>query len=94
MKIERSEVTRKKYEISGSHSGEDVNVGLLGCNTMWTCRQIPTFWRNILPQSSALCYNPEDQHPYSEKLNIRELTTVHTLCIFRANIMIKKPLRL
>jgi hypothetical protein len=29
-------------------------VGLLGCDAVWTCRYIPTFWRNILPLSSAL----------------------------------------
>jgi hypothetical protein len=26
------------YEIWGSHSGEDVGIGLLGCNVMWTCK--------------------------------------------------------
>jgi hypothetical protein len=31
-----------------------VDVGLLGCNAMWTCKQIPTFRRNILPPSSGL----------------------------------------
>jgi hypothetical protein len=62
-------------EISNSHSGEDVSVGLLGCDTMWTSE------RNILPPSSgikmeAACssktlistykstqhHNPENQH--------------------------------
>jgi hypothetical protein len=27
----------------GSHGSEEVDVGLLGCNTMWTCRHIPIF---------------------------------------------------
>jgi hypothetical protein len=55
----------------------NVNIGLLGCNSVWTCRQIPTFQRNILLPSSGLkyvplkCwypptspqrYNPEQQH--------------------------------
>jgi hypothetical protein len=25
-------------EIFGSHGGKDVDVGLLGCNAVWTCR--------------------------------------------------------
>jgi hypothetical protein len=29
-----------KYDIRGSHGGEDVDVGLLGCNAMWTCRKV------------------------------------------------------
>jgi hypothetical protein len=29
-------VTGAMHEISGSHGSEDVIVGLLGCNTMWT----------------------------------------------------------
>jgi hypothetical protein len=39
-------------EIWGSHGGEDVDVGLLGCNAVWTCRYIPTFRRDILSLSS------------------------------------------
>jgi hypothetical protein len=31
-----------------------VDVGLLGCNVVWTCMQIPMFRRNILPPSSGL----------------------------------------
>lgn len=38
------------YEIWGYHSGEDVDVGLLGCDAVWTCRRIP----------SASSFNPED----------------------------------
>jgi hypothetical protein len=38
-----------------SHSGEVVDVGLLGSNAGWTCRQMPPkFRRNKLPPSSAL----------------------------------------
>jgi hypothetical protein len=31
------------YEIRGSHTSKDVDVGLLGCDATWTCRWIPTF---------------------------------------------------
>jgi hypothetical protein len=31
-----------------------VDVGVLGTNAVWTCRQKPTFRRNILPLSSML----------------------------------------
>jgi hypothetical protein len=37
----------------GSHGSEDINVGLLGSNNVWTCWQIPTFQRNILPPTSG-----------------------------------------
>jgi hypothetical protein len=37
----------------GSHGGEDVYVGLLGSNDVWTCRYIPAFRSNILPPSSG-----------------------------------------
>jgi hypothetical protein len=62
-----------KYDNWGSHSGQDVNVGLTSCNVLWTSRHTSTFCSNILPISSALkmeaicfyksiqCYNPEDQ---------------------------------
>jgi hypothetical protein len=33
----------------GSHSNEGVGGGLLGCDTMWYCRWLPTFWWNMLP---------------------------------------------
>jgi hypothetical protein len=42
------------YEISGSHGGEDVDVGLLGCDAVWNCRWIPTFRKNIVIPSSVL----------------------------------------
>jgi hypothetical protein len=35
-------------------SSEDTNVGLLGCNAVWACKYILTFWRNIMPSSSGL----------------------------------------
>jgi hypothetical protein len=38
------------YEIWGSHSSEGVDTGLLGYNTVQTCRQILAFQRNILFQ--------------------------------------------
>jgi hypothetical protein len=31
-----------------------VDAGVLGCNTMWSCGLMPTFWRNILSPSSGL----------------------------------------
>jgi hypothetical protein len=67
-----------QLKILDSHGGEDVDVGLLGCNTVWTSRKIPPFQKNILPPSpdlemEAACslvstykftwrYNPEDHH--------------------------------
>jgi hypothetical protein len=36
------------YKISGFHGREDVDVGLVGSNEMWT------FWRNMLPPTSGL----------------------------------------
>jgi hypothetical protein len=26
------------FEIRGFHGSEDIDVGLLGCNAVWTCR--------------------------------------------------------
>jgi hypothetical protein len=31
-----------------------VDICLLGCNAVWTYRQIPAFWRTILPPFSGL----------------------------------------
>jgi hypothetical protein len=31
-----------------------VDVGLLGCDTIWTCRQVPVYWMNMLPPFSLL----------------------------------------
>jgi hypothetical protein len=31
-----------------------VSAAILGCNTLWTCRKIPMFRRNMLPPSSGL----------------------------------------
>jgi hypothetical protein len=36
------------YETSGSHSTDDINVGLLGCNAVWACSEIATFQWYIL----------------------------------------------
>jgi hypothetical protein len=48
---------------------EDVTIGLLGCNVTWSCKYIPTFWRNILllkywhlPTRPHNVRSPEDQH--------------------------------
>jgi hypothetical protein len=67
-----SEICDFKWEVIdiwGYHDDDDVHIGLLGCNTVWTCRQIPTFRRNIpSPHSglvtawkSTLRYDQEDQ---------------------------------
>lgn len=32
---------------------ESVHIHPLGCNSMWTYRQIPAFWNNIMPLSSG-----------------------------------------
>jgi hypothetical protein len=37
-----------------SHGVEDVCIGLLGCDVMWTCRWVPTFQRNILPPAPKM----------------------------------------
>jgi hypothetical protein len=50
----RGATSQKLYKIWGSHGGEDVDVGLLGCNAVWNCKKILTFRRNTLPPSSAL----------------------------------------
>jgi hypothetical protein len=31
----------------------EINVCLLGCNVMWTCRWIGMFWRNVRPPTSG-----------------------------------------
>jgi hypothetical protein len=31
------------YKILSSYGSEDIQVGLLGYNAMWTCKQIPAF---------------------------------------------------
>jgi hypothetical protein len=49
-------------EIWDSHGDEDVDVLVLGCDDVWTRRQIPTFQRNLLSPSSALkrqCVSPK-----------------------------------
>jgi hypothetical protein len=40
-------------ETSGSHNGEDIDVSLLGCNSVLTCMQIPTFQREIVAVRSS-----------------------------------------
>jgi hypothetical protein len=37
----------------GSRGGQDVDFGLLGCNSLWICRKIPVFRENILSPSSG-----------------------------------------
>jgi hypothetical protein len=42
------------YRVHKSPPLDHIDFGFLGCNAASTCRQIPTFRRNILPQSLAL----------------------------------------
>jgi hypothetical protein len=39
--------------MSGSYRDEDVDCGLLGSDAMYSCMWLPTFRRNISPQSSG-----------------------------------------
>jgi hypothetical protein len=54
--------TKAVNEVFGTQGSEEVIVGLLGCNAMWTCRQLLLFWRNagIHLYKSTQHYNPED----------------------------------
>jgi hypothetical protein len=36
-----------QFEIWGFH--DDDGCGLQGSDTVWSCRWLPTFWRNVLP---------------------------------------------
>jgi hypothetical protein len=65
-------------EIWGSHGGKDVDVVLLGCNAVWTCRQIPTFRRNILPPSSGLTHPTCFNHPVLSRVDIATLLINHS----------------
>jgi hypothetical protein len=38
-------------EVWDSHSDENVSSGLLSCDTMWSCRWLPVFQRNMSPPS-------------------------------------------
>jgi hypothetical protein len=40
--------------LDGESQSYTDNIDLLGCHAVWTCRWVPTFWRNILPLSSRL----------------------------------------
>jgi hypothetical protein len=53
------------FDIWGSHGGEDVDGGLLGCDAIWTCAWVPTFRRNIasiFTYKSTRLHNSEDSH--------------------------------
>jgi hypothetical protein len=52
-------------EIWGSRGGKDVDVGLLGCIAMCTCRYISPFRRNILPPLGL-------KIPRNQKTNTKE----------------------
>lgn len=36
--IEDEHSCQQYYEISGSHGGEDIDVGFMGCDAVWACR--------------------------------------------------------
>jgi hypothetical protein len=60
----------------------NVNVVVLGCNAVWTCRHIPMFWRKILPPSLY-----ETVSPYSitnQKSNISILTSATISNLYKA----------
>jgi hypothetical protein len=42
------------FRIFGSHGSEDVTVGLASSNTVWTCRWMTVFLRNILSPALQL----------------------------------------
>jgi hypothetical protein len=42
--------------------GEDVDLGLIGCNAVWTCKYVSAFQRSINTGVYLRRYNPEDQH--------------------------------
>jgi hypothetical protein len=54
------------YEIWGSDSDQDVDIGLMVCTAMWTCRQIPKsrYSRTLvyITHKSTRRHIPEDQH--------------------------------
>jgi hypothetical protein len=60
-------------EIWGSHSSEDVNCGLLGCDTVQSCRWLPTFRRNTL---LLVITNVSEEHTASIFRNTFKTNTV------------------
>jgi hypothetical protein len=69
------------------------DVGLLGCNAVWTRMYIPTFWRNILVPSSDLKmglvftyesrrrHNPEEQHHHPHRCEILNAPSFPWCCL-------------
>jgi hypothetical protein len=66
-------------EIWSSYGGEDVSV--LGCDSVWTCRYILKFWRNILSLSSALLLEKNIPSP-SSALKIGGSRFLQIVCIY------------
>jgi hypothetical protein len=56
------------------------DAGLLGCDTVWTCRWVQTFGRNTLPPSSALKTETvcSSEHWYSP-VSLHGVTTQKTI---------------
>lgn len=49
----RHKAPNQLQKLSGFHSGERSDCGLLGCDTVYCRWWISTFWRNMLPLSSG-----------------------------------------
>jgi hypothetical protein len=60
-------ISTEIYKIRGSYS-KDSDVGLLRCNSMWTCRHVTIFWRNMPSPFSAL--NQQTHSMTTRKTNI------------------------
>jgi hypothetical protein len=56
-------VTRTCVDIFGSDS-EDVDVGPLGYEAVWTCRYVPVCSSRMSSYKSVWHYNPANQHWY------------------------------
>lgn len=40
-------ISKERIFRSSPLGGEVVDCGLLGCDTVWSCRQLPTFRRDV-----------------------------------------------
>jgi hypothetical protein len=85
MFIEVKVIHHKVIKICNMKQKQTADIGLLGCNTMWTCRKIPTFWRNTLSPSSGqyvsqkCWYLPTSPHSVTtQKTNNNIFITVRT----------------
>jgi len=42
-------VLKDYAQATSSQVGNCQDDGLLGCSSMYLCRQVPTFWKNLMP---------------------------------------------